>query len=46
VHLSVTVEPDDIDEAFEQVSEWVAERLSCLVNEAVGGGNGETGAND
>lgn len=30
VHLSVTVEPEDIEEAFEQVSEWVADKLNFL----------------
>lgn len=40
VHLSVTCEPSEIDEAFEAVSEWVGEKLSEMaqaVNEAYDG---------
>jgi len=33
VHLSVTVEPEDIEEAFEQVSSWVAEKLGQMVEQ-------------
>lgn len=40
VHLSVTVEPNDIEEAFEQVSTWVGEKLSGLVEEALTSING------
>lgn len=39
VWLGVTVEPEDIDEAFEQVSEWVAGKLGDMVegvNQAYG----------
>jgi hypothetical protein len=46
VHLSVTVEPEDIDEAFEQVSSWVSDKLSSLVEQALGGSSGKTGSDD
>jgi hypothetical protein len=45
VHLSVTVEPGDIEEAFEQVSTWVGDKLSELIEQAVGGDSGEAGTN-
>jgi hypothetical protein len=38
VHLSVTVEPEDIEPAFEQVSEWVSDKLSSLAESAGLGG--------
>lgn len=44
VHLSVTVEPEDIDEAFDQVSEWVGDKLGEMIDaveKAYGGGDGE-----
>lgn len=40
VHLSVTVEPEDIEGAFEQVSEWVANKLNGLVEQVTGGSSG------
>lgn len=49
VHLSVTVEPGDIEEAFDQVKDWVGEKLGSTVEEALsslGGENGEAGSND
>jgi hypothetical protein len=35
VHLSVTCEPHEVDNAFELVSEWVGEKLSSMVNDVV-----------
>lgn len=40
VHLSVTCEPSEIDEAFEAVKEWVGEKLGNLAEEALTSLNG------
>lgn len=41
VSLSVTVEPGEVDEAFEFVSEWVADRISAMHDAVVQANGGE-----